>query len=471
MANKSLNLETVIIVDDDRNFRLLVQRWVELEGYKVESFANGESCLANLTRLLPVCVCLDLTLPNSHGLEILKKLKAHQKYLPVIILTADSAAEQVVKAMQLGAYDYLVKPIERSKLTTAVKNAVERFQMSLRLVQFERETSGKTYGLLGNSEKMHTLFRQIDKVSASEISVLIHGESGTGKELVAKAIHQNSGRNKGNFVAINCAAIPESLQESELFGHEKGAFTGADKRREGRFELADEGTLFLDEVAELSLPVQAKLLRVLQEKTFSRLGSSAETKSDFRVIAASHKDLSAEVESGRFREDLFFRLAVYEMDVPALRERPEDIPLLANYFLREFSGKSGRKLTLSPETLRILLNYSFPGNVRELQNSMQRAVVSASESVVMPEDLPKRIFEIKKEDNVTTSGSAKVFSELPQITNTTDTLNIMTLEELEKLAITNAIERNRGNLSNVVRELGIGRTTLYRKLKQYEINV
>lgn len=471
MTNINPKLETVIIVDDDKNFRLLVQRWLELEGLHSESFADGESCLANLTRLLPVCICLDLTLPNSHGLKILEKLKSHQKHLPVIILTADSSAEQVVKAMQLGAYDYLVKPIERNKLITTVKNAVDRYQMSLRLAQLERETSGKTYGLLGNSPQMQALFRQIDKVSGSDISVLIHGESGTGKELVANAIHQNSGRSSGNFVPLNCAAIPESLQESELFGHEKGSFTGADKRREGRFELADDGTLFLDEVAELSLPVQAKLLRVLQEKTFSRLGSSAEIKSDFRIIAASHKDLSAEVEAGRFREDLFFRLAVYEMEVPALRERKEDIPILANHFFKEFCKKAGRRLAISSETMQVLQNYSFPGNVRELQNYMQRAIVAAADNVVMPEDLPRRVFEGKKEAELTVSESVKVINEPPQITNFPQSVPIMTLEELEKLAITSSIERNQGNLSNVVRELGIGRTTLYRKLKQYAIYV
>ncbi len=474
MTNKPSNPETVIVVDDDKNFRLLVQRWIELEGYKADSFADGESCLAALTRLLPVCVCLDLTLPNSHGLEILKKLKIYQKYLPVIILTADSSAEQVVKAMQLGAYDYLVKPIERGKLMTAVKNAVERFQMSVRLAQLERETSGNTYGLLGNSGEMHELFRLIDKVSASDISVLIHGESGTGKELVAKAIHQNSGRNNGNFVPLNCAAIPESLQESELFGHEKGSFTGADKRRQGRFELADGGTLFLDEVAELSLPVQAKLLRVLQEKTFSRLGSSTETASDFRIIAASHKDLSKEVKDGRFREDLFFRIAVYDIDIPSLRERKEDIPLLANHFLREFSRKNGRKLTVSPEAMKILQNYSFPGNVRELQNYMQRATVSASDNIVLPQDLPKRVFQTITTEPVM---SAETIDRKEPLTDSAPTtydsklLPKMTLEELEKLAIENSLERNAGNLSNVVRELGIGRTTLYRKLKQYGINV
>lgn len=469
MVTKAFQTESVLVVDDDNDFRVLVERWLEREGFKAESFADGESCLANLPRLFPVCVCLDLSLPNLHGLEVLEKLKAYQKYLPVIILTGDSGAEQVVKAMQLGAYDYLVKPVDREKFAATVRNAVERFQMSLRLAQLEREKKGISHGMLGESLKMQELFLEIDKVSATDISVLVNGESGTGKELVSRALHQSSGRNKGNFVALNCAAIPETLQESELFGHEKGAFTGADKRREGRFELANEGTLFLDEVAELSLPVQAKLLRVLQEKTFSRLGSSKEITSDFRLITATHKDLAAEVEAGNFREDLFFRIAVYELDIPALRERDGDIEMLANDFLNDFSRKNGRKLKIAPETMKILRNYRFPGNVRELQNYMQRAVVSASTDFVMPQDLPKRVLSRDVVKIKPTVEKTKVVSETEQ--EDTSSATILTLEQLEKIAIEEAIERNDGNLKKAVQELGIGRTTLYRKLKKYNMDL
>ena len=465
------NLERVIVVDDDVSFRQLVQRWLEIDGYEATSFSDGKSCEARLAELVPVCVCLDLTLPDSHGLEVLARLKAYQKFLPVIILTADSGAEQAVKAIQMGAYDYLVKPVEREKLLASVRNAVEKFRMSVRLAQLEREASGRTFGLIGKSPLLNELFRQIDKVAACDISVLVHGESGTGKELVAQAIHQNSGRSSGAFVAVNCAAIPESLQESELFGHEKGSFTGADKRRLGQFELADKGTLFLDEVAELSLPVQAKLLRVLQEKRFSRLGSSSEVSSDFRLIAASHKNLEEEVEAGRFREDLFFRIAVYELEVPALRDRKEDIALLANHFLRDFGRKVGRKVSLTPETVSLLENYHFPGNVRELQNYMHRAIVAATSGVVLPEDLPKRIFEPKTAQLVSVSENTPTINQMPQISNPEFQIPPMTLEALEVMAIRTAIGRNAGNLSNVVRELGIGRTTLYRKLKEYKIEV
>ena len=326
---------------------------------------------------------------------MLEKLRAHQPLLPVVILTADSTANSAVAAMQLGAYDYLVKPIDRTKLLTTIKNAVERYQMALRVAQLERETSVQPFpGLIGNSPVLREMLRQVTRVAASDITVLVHGESGTGKELVAKAIHSFSGRSRGSFVPLNCAAIPEALQESELFGHEKGAFTGASNRRLGRFEQADQGTLFLDEVAELSLALQVKLLRVLQERSFNRLGSSIEIRSDFRLVAASHKNLSEEVKAGRFREDLFFRLAVFELDVPPLRERRGDITMIAHHFLNEFtqSAESGLK-RLSPSAAQLLERYDWPGNVRELQNYMHRASVTSSTETVEVNDLPARVRE------------------------------------------------------------------------------
>ncbi len=508
----------VILVDDDPEFGKLVSRWLEAEGFETETFYDGESFLQSLSRLMPYCVCLDLTLPKSHGREILAKLKQNHKDIPVLILTADSSAEEAVNALQSGAHDYLVKPIDKSKLIERVKNAVEHFDMAFRISQFEREKRGDTYGMVGASNLMQKLFSEIDRVARSDISVVIRGESGTGKELVAKAIHSNSGRANGKLVAINCGAIPESLQESELFGHEKGSFTGADKRRLGRFEEANEGTLFLDEVAELSLPVQAKLLRVLQEKTFSRLGSSNEIKSDFRIIAASHEDLIEEVAAGRFREDLFYRIAVYELEVPSLRERGDDVILMAKTFLDHFSRRHGRKMTLSPETLVLLKNYKFPGNVRELQNYMQRAVVACTSSEVAPDDLPRRLqrcvevqsnnqgqIEIPSSESAKadkspasiTSGESKANEEfdyeVPQkaidptasvsytnneaaAPNNEDSKSVTnfqnkTLKEIEKIAITEAIKRNDGNISSAGQDLGIGRTTLYRKIKEYDISI
>ncbi len=471
--------DSVIIIDDDKNFASLIERWIEISGFKSEVFNDAESFLSSLDRLLPACVCLDLTLPDADGLLVLQKLKSNHKHLPVIILTADSATDKAVKAMQLGAYDYLVKPVDRAKLITTVKNSVERYQMSVKLAQFERESTNKnSLGLIGNSPPMRTLFRQIEKVAACDISVLMCGESGTGKELIAKAIHQNSGRAKFPLVTLNCAAIPESLQESELFGHEKGSFTGATNRRQGKFELAHLGTLFLDEVAELSLSLQAKLLRVLQDKTFSLVGSSSETKSDFRLIAASHKDLTKEVGAGRFREDLFFRLAVYELEVSPLRERKEDIPLLVQHFLREFGKRDKRNYKISTEAMQFLQSYSYRGNVRELENSIERALVSVTAEIIDVEDLPVRMLRstehsliVEPKEQICETFVEEKTEITPTIQFSNSSFPIVTLENLEKLAIQFSINRNNGNISNVANELGIGRTTLYRKLKQYEIEL
>jgi two-component system, NtrC family, response regulator AtoC len=468
--------ESVIIIDDDRHFASLVQRWVEISGFKTEVFNDAESFLSNLDRLVPACVCLDLTLPDADGLFVLQKLKSHQKHLPVIILTANSAADLAVKAMQLGAYDYLVKPIDRTKLLATVKNSVERYQMSVKLAQFERESSKtNSFGIIGNSEPMKNLYRQIEKIAACDISVLICGESGTGKELIAKAIHQNSGRSGNSLVTLNCAAIPESLQESELFGHEKGSFTGATNRRQGKFELADKGTLFLDEVAELSLGLQAKLLRVLQDKTFSVVGSASETKSDFRLIAASHKDLTKEVEAGRFREDLFFRLAIYELEVVPLRERKDDIPVLVQHFLKDFGKRDKRRYKISADAMLILQSYDFRGNVRELENCIERALVSLTENTITPDDFPTRIRDAKRSETMPELISAELPETLAKpdqiIQFTNATFPVMTLENLEKLAIQFSINRNAGNISNAAEELQIARATLYRKIKQYELNI
>ena len=282
----------VVLVDDDRNLCDLVERFLEKAGHRVVVFHDGESFLAALGAMMPDAICLDLSMPGIGGFETLELIKERQSQLPVIILTADHAVDSVVGAMQRGAYDYIVKPIDRTKLITTVGNAVEHYRMSMRLRQLEREVEGEGYqNIVGDSPQMKELYRQMDRVAASDITILIHGESGSGKELVAQAIYESSGRSSGPFVALNCAAIPETLQESEIFGHEKGAFTGAVSRHIGKFEQSDGGCLFMDEVAELSLTLQAKLLRAIQEKRFHRVGGSTQVRSDFRLIAATHRDL------------------------------------------------------------------------------------------------------------------------------------------------------------------------------------
>ena len=334
----------VLIVDDDEDFGALVRVWLEAAGFRVETYIDAEALLVALTRVLPDVICLDLGLPGMGGMEALPLVRRHHGTVPVVMLTGDDAVDTVVEAMRHGAYDFVAKPVEQTKLVATVTNAAERYRMTTRLAQLEREAAGSGLGtMVGRSSVMLELFRQLEKVAASDITVLIQGESGSGKELVARAIHDNSPRGEGPLVAVNCAAVPESLQESEFFGHEKGAFTGAVELKKGRFEQADGGTLFMDEIAELSPSLQAKLLRVLEERKFERLGGTELLGSDFRLVAATHRDLGSMVKAGEFREDLYFRIAVLEIDVPPLRERDGDLELLTNAFLRQLPDSPGTR--------------------------------------------------------------------------------------------------------------------------------
>ncbi len=467
---------SVFVVDDDNDLRALLAHWLTRAGFVVEQFATGEACLAALGRKLPAAILMDLNMPGIGGVQTLQRIKAHNRFLPVLVLTVEREVETIVNTMQSGAYDFLVKPLSESKLLTTVRNAVESHRMALRLAQLEREVQGPSFaGLIGSSPAMRELGGQIERLAASDISVCILGESGTGKELVARAVHDNSGRRDRPFVAINCAAVPEALQESELFGHERGSFTGAAARHTGKFEQADGGTLFLDEVADLSYALQSKLLRVLQERKVSRVGSTQEVPVDFRLVAASHRRLSDEVRAGRFREDLYFRIVVFELEVPALRDREGDIALLATHFLKKF-GPRLRSQTpeLSQAAMEMLSRHSFRGNVRELENAIQRAVVSCNGVTIEPQDLPPSV-----------RGDGQPIRSIavpqPQVTHTIaapepehhfgaanrDAESVQPLATLERQAIELALQRARGNRSLVAQQLGIGRTTLYRKLKEY----
>lgn len=463
----------IMLVDDDPAQCELLRRWLEDDGFKVKVYHDGESCLAGLSEVLPDAVCLDLVMPGLDGFETMRRIKAHHPRLPITVMTAQTAVESVVEAMKLGAYDYLVKPVERTKLTTELRNAVERNRMSTRLAQLEREVQGIGYpGVVGESAAMRDLFRRIDRIAASDITVLVHGESGTGKELVARAIHGASARQRKPFVALSCAAIPESLQESELFGHERGAFTGATSRRQGSFERSNGGTLLLDEIGELSQSAQAKLLRVLQERSFQRVGGNSEIHSDFRLVAATNRDLADEVREGRFREDLYFRVVVMELNIPPLRDRGRDVVQLARHFLREFGGGKG-PTDLAPETVELLMGYDWPGNVRELQNAMERAVVEANGDLVTIKDLPVRIRRGPRTGRANHASEAVAGESAPAAGALGDgarlTSKPMTLDEMEREAIVQSLARNEGNISRVVRELGLGRTTLYRKLQKYNL--
>lgn len=494
----------MLIIDDDLNFCLLAQRILQAAGHNVEVCHTGQQGLQRLAESLPDALCLDLGLPDISGAEVHERVHTNHRLLSVIVLTGDNSVDSAVSAMKRGAYDYLTKPVDRARLLTVVRNAVAHSRMNMRLLHLEREAEGSGYpGIVGNSPPMKSLFRQIDRVSACDITVLIHGESGTGKELVANAIHDHSGRRSGPFVALNCAAVPDSLQESELFGHEKGAFTGATARRVGRFELADHGTLFLDEVAELSLPAQAKLLRVLQERRFQRVGGNQDVSSDFRLIAATHRDLLSEVRAGRFREDLYFRIAVFELELPALRDRHDDVLTLAQAMLDTLQGESAAPLRLAPETMALLRAYDWPGNVRELKNAMERAVVIASGPFIVPADLPPRLQRGPAQaktlraaagptaDSVANQragskamaataaeGSAAAPAAPDPDAQGEDGAatedhgtqqSVGKLDDIERRTIEQVLRATRGNISEAVRRLGIGRSTLYRKLRQYKL--
>ena len=528
---------TVLIVDDDRTLTHLLRTWLERDGYATDIFHDGDSCLAALRQTLPDAICLDLHMPGLSGLETLEKIRAKHPNLPVLILTSDTRVDTIVSAMRLGAYDYLTKPVSRTDLTNRLAHAVRSYRMSLELTRLEREVEGRGYpGIIGNAPALRALFRQMDRLAGSEITILIHGESGSGKELVARAIHEQSPRGGEAFVPVNCAAIPESLQESELFGHEKGSFTGATARRIGKFEQAHRGTLFLDEVAELSMPAQAKLLRVLQERRFTRVGATAELSSDFRLLAATHRNLAERVKKNLFREDLYFRIAVFELEIPPLRERTEDLPALAQHFLKSFRNKESLTARdIDQATMRVLGSYPWPGNVRELENAMHRASVVCEGPLIEIRHLPPRILSAtaklqsqlggaSRDDGnprdaasngsgpgtagdgelvddqpsgMPTDGAAGTSVAAPEMPsspalplsdeNILESFGLkpsgepvppsppaigtvpMTLEELEKEAIQGSLKRLDGNLSKVCRELGIGRTTLYRKLKKYEL--
>ncbi len=450
-------LESLIfLVDDDENLRAVVERWLRKDGYDVSCLSSGDECLEALGEEAPDAICLDMNMPGLSGIETLERIRERYPAMPVVVLTADETATTAVSAMKLGAHDYLTKPLDATKLLTTLRNAIAHGRLSMRVTQLEREVEGRGYpGIAGNSNVMKSVFRQLDRLAVSDVSVLIHGESGTGKELIARAIHQSSSRSRGPFIAVNSASIPESLLESELFGHEKGSFTGAASRRIGRFEEANQGTLFLDEIGELSAPVQAKLLRVLQERKIQRVGGSALIYSDFRLITATHRNLIEDVKAGKFREDLFFRLAVFELELPPLRFRKEDIPVLAQLFINGNKITAGSRVNgVSPAALSILLKHEWPGNVRELQNVMQRALVVANGETIEPEDLPDRM---RLSESADIAKAALVASDEQG----------RTLEDASRRLLLRALEKHEGNASAAMRELKIGRTRFYRMLKKF----
>jgi len=393
-------MSKVMLVEDDSQLREVVSIMLKLEGYKYEAFPNGEEALKKFEESLPDLVIVDQKLPGMDGLEVLKKIKKAEPGAVVIIVTAYGTPQTAVDALKAGAYDYILKPFDMDELKIIIRNAIENTALRKENLLL-RQQLRLTYGfdnIIGSSLEMVRVFEIIKKVKDLKTNILILGESGTGKELVARAIHYNSDRKDGPFVAINCGAIPENLMESELFGYKKGAFTGAVANKQGLFKIADAGTVFLDEIGELPLNLQVKLLRFLQDRTITPVGGTEEEKVEVRVIAASNKDLEAEVIQTRFREDLYYRLNVVQISLPPLRARREDMPLLAKFFLEKYARDLNKDVKrISNEAMDLLMKYPFPGNVRELENAIERAVALETGDTLMPENLPAKMTRREKE--------------------------------------------------------------------------
>lgn len=445
---------TLLLVDDERSIRETLKIILESAGYRVITAQDGFEALDYLHENMVDILITDLRMPVMGGIELMKKALEVDPYLETIFISAYADIKSAVKALKLGAFDYIEKSFTTEELIFTVEKAIERKRLVEENTTLRRLLDGEynCEGVIGKSKNMQELFYLVSRVAGSKANILLSGESGVGKDVFAQLIHKKSSSSSGNFIPINCGAIPENLIESELFGHEKGAFTGAIQTKKGKFELAHKGTLFLDEIGELPLQMQVKFLRVLQEKQIYRIGSEQAIDVDVRIIAASNRDLKEEVEKGNFREDLYYRLNVVNIEIPPLRERKEDIPLLAKKFLDDFSKEYGKDLEyIDVEAINYLVEHKWKGNVRELQNVIERAVLfaDADKEILLPEDLPAEL--VGKRDE--------------EIEERAD----MTLKDYEKILIENTLKRNSGNKSKTAKILGIKRQTLYNKIKEYGI--
>ena len=448
---------TILIVDDDAAHRTMLQTLITGWGYGIDEADDGSTAIDRVRDQAYDLILMDIRMIKVSGLEALKEIKALNPAIPVIIMTAYSSVETAVDALKNGAYDYLTKPLDFDELRLTIARAMEHRQLreENRLLKESLGDHFDRQNIIARSPAMVSLLETVAQVAPSEATVLITGDSGTGKEMIAGAIHFNSSRRERPFVKINCAAITETLLESELFGHEKGAFTGAHRKKEGRFLQAQGGSLFLDEISEMSLAMQVKLLRVLQERELTRVGGEGVLKVDVRVIAATNKDLLQEIEAGRFRDDLFYRLNVVTLKIPPLRERKVDIPLMAQHFLKGFSDKNRSKIKgFTPQAMDQLLKYDWPGNVRELMNAVERGVVLSRNEYLDEADLPFINEGASPEQEEGTDGT--IPTDLP-------------LEEVEKMAILKTLDVFGGNKSETARRLGITRRTLHKKLKKYGV--
>ncbi len=446
----------VLIVDDEKGMRDLLYKVLKKEGYDVLLAQDGEEGL-DIIKTEPLDVVIaDLDMPVMNGLEMVRQAKEFDPSLTIIIITAYASIENAIEALKLGAYDYLTKPFNIEEIKLTVKRAFERLRLISENSYLRSEIEEKLYfpGIIGKSDSMQKVVELIKAVSPTDSLVLIEGESGTGKELVARAIHENSRRKEAPFVVLNCGALAEGVLESELFGHERGSFSGAFTQRKGKFELAHRGTLFIDEIGELSLSAQTRLLRVLQEKEFERVGGNTSIKVDVRIIAATNKTLSKEVKEGKFREDLFFRLNVFKILLPPLRERKDDIPELSKYFLEKYCKEINKNITgFSPEAIKILKGYSWHGNIRELQNVIERAVVLCNGTIITPRELPEDLIQKGEVTNLANLYENETLDEA--------------IERIEKSLIIKALKKANFSQTHTAEILGIKRTTLRYKLEKY----
>jgi len=442
-------LRKILVIDDEQNIRRMLARVLSSEGFIVKEAINGLEALKRLEEENYSLVLLDLKMPGLNGIETLKKIRKNDLNLPVIMMSAYGSILEAVEAMKLGALDYLIKPFDIEELKILIKRAIKQYELEVENIYY-REEEEKRFNfdeIIGKSSTINKVLEMVKNVSPTTATVLITGESGTGKELIARAIHKNSLPKNGPFVVVNCVAFSPNLLESELFGHEKGSFTGAIAKRIGRFEMANGGTIFLDEIGEMDLSIQTKLLRVLQEKEFERVGSSKSIKVDVRILSATNKDLKKEVEERRFREDLFYRLNVFNVDVPPLRERKEDVPLIVEHLIGKYNKILNKKVKkVSLKAMELLLDYNYPGNIRELENIIERSMIMAKDEII-----DEKYFNfIHKETYIEKKG---------------------TLKEAEKELIIKYLIQNKGNRTKTAEILGISRRSLQNKIKEFQINL
>ena len=450
----------VFIVDDEQAISKLLTYWVKDKWkYDVEIFSNGEDVLRRLN-VKPDLILLDIMLPGINGIEVLKRVKQLDENLPVIMLSAQGSIEVAVDALRLGAFDYFPKPIDIQRLEPSVKNAIKSYDLTRELENL-KENVKKEYSfdnMISADGRMQDVFKLVTKVLNNEITVLVYGESGTGKELIARAIHYNGKRKDKPFIVVNCASIPRELLESELFGHEKGSFTGAHQRKLGKFELANGGTIFLDEVGELEMLLQAKLLRVIQEREFERVGGTELIKTDVRIISATNRDLRLAVEKKEFREDLYYRLNSFPISIPPLRFRRGDILVLAQHFLDFFNKKLGKSVKgFSKKAVKLIYEYNWPGNIREMENMIERCLIICEKDTIDIDDLPSQIRVAEPIGDADINGL--LFSDD----------NIIPFEKLKEESIRHALKITNGNIVEAAKKLQLGRATIYRLMEKYNI--